>query len=182
MELVKDNKYFFDFKNDCILSSNIGDMILTEDEENTYNPIIYIKENYSKIKSMMLNNVMQIEMKIRQVKVEDVEPIILMIRIDKNDNLVYGQWFNILNKTDIMSLINLNYTNRVCIRFIDIRNRPITEIIIYNKLMDNIKDIIIPKVYKASWQKEKFSSAVKFINSSIDNKGEMYHSRKKIYK
>lgn len=187
MELrkIKNNResYFFNFDNDRLFSSKIGDMVLCNlEEDNVEGPTIYIKEKISKIKSLTIADSIEIDFKVKRIKIDEVEAIMLLIKINKDDNLIYVQWFNLLDRTDVFNLIDLNYIKNTTIKFIDYKNQVISEISVKNTLKDKIKPFIIPMIYSANWKSKSFDKKICFVKNSVTSNSELYHSRKRIYK
>ena len=183
MERDSNVAWFVDFKDDMLLMSNAGDLVIqSESDDKIRNPIIYVKERKSLINSFILNKGLRIEMKIRKVNVCEINPIILMIRINQSDELIYGQWLNLLNREDAMNLIDINYMKYICIRFIDTNNNLINQITIPNNFYNKVKDLIIPCIYDAKWTYRKFESAVVYVNSTVKSKADLFHTRRRVYK
>lgn len=187
MELRKINNtresYFFNFDNDKLFSSNRGDMtVVNLKSDKVGGPVIYIKERVSKIISLRVKESIEIDFKIKRMKIDEVEAIILFIRINRDDNLIYGQWFNILDKDDVFNLIDLNYINEVTMKFINHKNQVISELSVKNTLKGKIKSFIVPLIYSANWKSTSFDEKIRVVKNIVNSNSELYHSRKRIYK
>lgn len=139
-------------------------------------PIIYIKESYGNIHHIisLLPN-LKIEIKDLIYRGGYAISLILMIRLNLSDNLIYGQWFNKYNEKDrelIKGIVFQDYLNfcivdvdkRVRIRF---RYRNIYIKCIWNHFKINESDI--------KWSQEMFESEIMSLNSIVSSKKDMFN-------
>ena len=77
----------------------VGNVLLFKSKESSIEgPVFYIKEDISKVSKTLPK--ISIQLKDIVINWGYSSPLMLMVKLNNDDNLIYGQWFNKYNNTD----------------------------------------------------------------------------------
>lgn len=155
-------------------SMEVGHMLLCKTEESSQiGPVFYIKENINNIRTMLP----KITVKFQDIYINCgySTPLILMIKINDNDDLIYGQWFNKYNKTDRELIKEILFQDKLNFCIVDNYNNCRVRFKCANIYKKSIWEYFKIKENDKRWSQAMFESDVSAIGSCLKSRAELFN-------
>lgn len=159
-------------------SMKAGDMLLLNLKNIiSIEPIFYIKEEKGYIER--LKHIYNSEFKSIIFKNYYIDVLLVMVRFNKNDRLIYGQWFNRCNKRDKRNIKNILLNDEIKFNVINEENQVIVQHTFENCIKDRLSEYIMSGSNK-KWNQEMFDNAVSVANSNFNSKSAFFNAEEYI--
>ena len=150
----------------------IGQVMLLNPSNKLEYPCFFIKERNCTIKKLI--NKKSIGFQIMPFQFGNVIAYLILLIINKNEDDIYGQWFNKYNKTDRKNYFELNFKDFIKIVFVDENNKVKCINTYGNILKGNIKNFFYEDNLEQPWHQKEFDMAVSYFNNIFGSKKNFY--------
>lgn len=156
---------------------NVGNMMLFKSEETSVEgPVFYIKETNNNISNIIIRKAQHLKVQLKDTIINGVysNPLIIMVRLNDDDNYIYGQWFNKYNNTDRELMKEIVFQDKLNFCIVNVNSR------VYVRFgCKNIYRVSVWNYFKIlkddkRWSQEMFESEVAAINSILRIKVNLY--------
>lgn len=156
---------------------NVGNMLLFKSKESSIDePVFYIKETNNNIENIIKNaSNLNVQLNNFIMNGSYSKPLIIMIRLNDNNEYIYGQWFNKYNNIDRELIKEIVFQDKLNFAIVNAKNR------VYIRFScENIYKVSVWEYFKISkddkkWSQQMFESDVITINSSLKSKEELFY-------
>lgn len=176
---MEEKKEIYKIENEVINDlppMNVGNMILFKSKEDFGDePTFYIKETNNNIGNIIRSaNNLKVHLKDIIINGAYSNPLIIMLRLNDNDEYIYGQWFNKYNNTDRELIKQIVFQDKLNFCIVNIDNRVFMRFKCKNIYKVSIWSYFTISKECKSWSQDMFESDVIAINSELKSKKELF--------
>lgn len=155
---------------------NVGNMILFKSKDDFGDePTFYIKETNNNIRNIIRSaNNLKVQLKDIIINRAYSSPLIIMLRLNDNDEYIYGQWFNKYNNTDRELIKQIVFQDKLNFCIVNIDNRVFMRFKCKNIYKVSIWSYFAISKECRKWSQDMFESDVIAINSELKSKKELF--------
>ena len=155
---------------------NVGNMMLFKSEESSVDePVFYIKETSNNIGNI-IRSAHNLKIQLKDIVISGAysNPLIIMLRLNDDDEYIYGQWFNKYNNTDRELIKEIVFQDKLNFCIVNIDNRVYMRFKCRNIYKASIWEYFRISKDDKRWSQEMFESEVIAINSRLKSKKELF--------
>ena len=176
---MEEKKEIYKIENEVINDlppMNVGNMILFKSKDDFgEEPTFYIKEtNYNIGNIIRSANNLKVQLKDIIINGGYSNPLIIMLRLNDNDEYIYGQWFNKYNNTDRELIKQIVFQDKLNFCIVNIDSRVYMRFKCKNIYRTSIWEYFRISKEGKRWSQEMFESEVIAINSRLKSKKELF--------